>query len=521
MKNVINKGIENGEALRLRCIIVYLFILLSIKKGVLMIRPFGFTSLALLLSLLPTAITVAKDCCIQQKDIPLVIKNSGEYRLEEDIIYDGAGAAITIKADNVKLNLETFSLSLSNVNATGILVKNVSEFVIESDAIKNISSKTQNGNAIHIVNSRKGLLANLLTVNNFNGLFIENSSDILVQDSEFFTSNNAGALVSGSTNITFVTCVFANCGNGLKFSGANQDCALVNSAFPSATFSNLLVQQMNGMFVENCSFTNVGGAPTKLNLVQFGDADPAQLCNDVIFKNCTLVNRPAHTPTLGNTAPEGLGIYQGSGFLVEDCVVDIDNTNQDPAADLSCYHVSNPGLGVSGTTASNVVFRNCIAQGPATDGFYPDVSSSGVVIENCFATDAQKDGIFVAGTSACTVQNNTVVNNGTNGIFVGETSVANAVNNNVVSGNGFNPIVSSLPPFGNGISIASDSSLNTVQRNEVFNNAVNGVDDQGTGNRIFYNTAYANVNKNYNAATDVIVVSAPGAPSKAAENISA
>jgi parallel beta-helix repeat protein len=458
---------------------------------------------------------------ISQSDIPFVIEESGEYNLIENIHYDKSDSAITIKkANNVTLNFNNFSLKLSNHKSTGVLVKKSSEFTITGDAIKNVSSRMQKSNGITIEKSNNGLIQNVFTINNRNGLSIDDSSGITVQNSTFSHATKSGALVEHSTDIAFDDCVFADSHNGLTLSGANKDIVLTNSAFPSASFSNLNVQQVDGMMVDNCSFTNRGGSSKKPNLVQFGDANPEQLANDVIFRNCTIINRASETQS-DNPAPEGLGIYQGSGFIVDFCVIDIDNTNQDPAADLSGIHISNPGLGVNGTVASNVIIRNSIIQGPATDGLYPDVGTSGVLIENNLVSGALKDGIFLAGTTGATVIGNTVINNGTNGIFVGETSTSNAIIGNVVNGNGFNPINSSLPPVGNGIAIASDSSTNTVQGNTVFNNAVNGIDDEGTNNQIFGNTAYANASNNYHSATDTITISSSGSAALVGTNISA
>jgi hypothetical protein len=93
--------------------------------------------------------------------------------------------------------------------------------------------------------------------------------------------------------------------------------------------------------------------------------------------------------------------------------------------------------------------------------------------------------------------------------------------NNIVSSNGATPIVSSLLPFGNGISIASDSSSNLFQGNSLFNNATDGLNDQGTGNRIFSNTAYGNGANNYVSATDTIVIVVPGGTATAGANLSA
>ncbi|MFI5343412.1 MAG: right-handed parallel beta-helix repeat-containing protein [Chlamydiales bacterium] len=418
-----------------------------------------------------------------------MINQSGEYCLREDVVYNGHDSAITIKVSDVKLKLNTFSITLTQADATGIRATGVSEIVIESDAIKNTNPTNQTGLGIHLLDTNKVLIQNILTRNHFNGLLIAFSTDVQVLDSQFLNPQNAGAFVAASKNVTFDRCVFAGSGNnGLFFTGPNRDCSLLNCEFPDAEFSNLLVQQINGMIVENCSFTNNGGDSGKPNLVQFGDVFVSdQVANDVIFQNCTIVNRP---PPGGNTAPEGLGLYNVSGFLVDSCIIDIDNTGQPQEKDLSNIHIGN-GSGIQ--VGTNVTIRNTIVQGPATDGFYPDIGSTFIVIEDCLASGALKDGIFLAGTTSSTVQNCTVTNNGTNGIFLGEISPSNAIINNVITNNGFNPITPitdpSLPPTGNGLGIASDSSFNLIQGNKIFNNAIN-IQDEGFHNVFIDNTIF-------------------------------
>lgn len=455
---------------------------------------------------------------IDQASIPFAITAPGQYNVVEELTYGGAGNAITISSNQVALNLNSFSITLSKNKAVGIRATQVSDLSISNGAIINSKSHTKKGSGIHLSGTNNVIINNINTVNNRNGLFIKESHNVHVIDSSFFHATKCDAFAKESKRVTFDSCTFTDGNNGLKLGGDNREFTVINCAFPNSKFSNLLVQEVDGMIIENCLFTNRDDNAAKANLVQFGDAKPSQICTNVIMRNCTIVNRPESG---GNTAPEGLGIYQGSGFLVDSCVIDIDNTNQDPAADLSGIHISNPGLGANGTIASNVIISNCVVQGPATDGIYPDVGTSNVLIENCLVSGASKDGIFLAGTSACTVSNNTVVNNGTNGIFLGETSVSNSIINNTVNSNGANPIISSIPPFGNGISIASDSSLNLVQGNTAFNNTTDGINDQGTNNRIFSNTAYANGSNNYVAATDTIITSIPGSATLTAANISA
>lgn len=426
---------------------------------------------------------------ITQKKIPLVIKCSGEYVLIENVSFKGNGNAITIAANDVKLRLNNFSIKVKKASGTAIFAENVSEIVIENDAIFNSATTNQTGNGIQLVNVTKALISNVFTRGNFFGLLIQNSSDVQILNSEFLNAVQAGASVSTSTNVVFNNCVFAgSANNGLVFNGANQDCSVLNCEFPNAQFTNLLVQQINGMFVDNCSFTNTGGDPGKGNLVQFGDTNtPDQVANDVIFSNCTIRNRPAPG---GNTNPEGLGLYNVSGVLVDSCVIDIDNTGTAQEFDLSGIHIGN-GSGVQ--VGTNVMIRNTIVQGPSMDGFYPDVGSSNIVIDSCLASGALKDGIFVAGTKSCTVQNCTVADNGTNGIFIGEASTLAAIINNVVTNNGFDiitPITDpSIPPTGTGIGISADSSINLVQENQIFGNATNH-SDFGFGNVFLDNTEF-------------------------------
>ncbi len=422
---------------------------------------------------------------ICQEDIPVVIRKSGEYVLNKSIHFNNLGSAITIRADNVKLNLRNSSIFLGHAGATGITVQDASEVIIEGDKIINKSHHPQTGNGIALVNANDVIIKKILTENNFNGLFISNSSDVSVFQSEFLSPVNAGAKIVASTDVLFDACDFTGSANaGALFTGENQDCRITNCDFPDAAFTNLLVQQCSGMMVDGCSFTNLGGDSEKSNLVQFGDVD-SQIVNDAIFKNCTIVNRSS------NTNPEGLALTNVYGMLIDSCVIDIDNTGQPQEDDRSCIHI---GDGSGDQIGTNITIRNTICQGSATDGFYPDIGSSNIVIDSCLAANALKDGIFLAGTTASVVQNCTVVNNGTNGIFVGEESSNNAILNNVVSKNGFSIITPdtdpSLPPTGTGIGINADSSYNLVQDNQVFSNAIMNIQDDGTNNVLLNNTSF-------------------------------
>lgn len=252
---------------------------------------------------------------ITQKDLPALLDRSGDYSLCTDLIYDGN--AITITANNVKLNLN-HSLTLTNAAANGVVVNGASEVVIENDHIINTSLNPQTGSGIYLLNATHITIENIYTLQNANGLLVQNSRDVQVVHSRFENAGVAGAQVTGSTNVDFADSVFDGNNLGLFFSATNQDCSVTKCKFPSSQSQSLFAQQINGMTIDNCLFSNAFLTPAQpgifQNIVQFGDTD--LFFNNVIIKNSTFVNT-----TNPNTGVEGLGLYNGSGFLVQNYAV--------------------------------------------------------------------------------------------------------------------------------------------------------------------------------------------------------
>jgi Right handed beta helix region/Periplasmic copper-binding protein (NosD) len=431
---------------------------------------------------------------ITQKDLPFVIDRSGEYSLCTDLTYCGAGSAITIIANNVKLNLN-FSLTLTNPGATGVFVNGASEVVIKNDHIVNTSSDLLTGNGIFVLNGTHITIDNIYTLQNGNGLLVQNSRDVQVVHSRFENALVAGAQVAGSTNVDFTNSVFDNNGIGLFFAasaGSNQDCSVSKCKFPSSQSQCLFGQQIAGMNIDNCLFSNafLTPGPDAQNVVQFGDE--GALFNNLIIRNSTFVNT-----TSSNKGVEGLALFNGSGFIVDNCIFNVDNTCQDCSSDLSGVHLGD-GSGV--LVASNGVIRNCVSQGPCVDGYYPDVGVNGIVIENCLAVGCQKVGILGNGICSSAFINNVTMNNNV-GIALDPAS--------------FNNLVQSNKTFNN----SSAFSVGACPHPCIEPGA--GIFDEGVeinNNQIYYNTAFQNdVNYAGNAANAVIL--APGDPAKGGENI--
>ena len=127
---------------------------------------------------------------ITQKDLPALLDRSGDYSLCTDLIYDGN--AITITANNVKLNLN-HSLTLTNAAANGVVVNGASEVVIENDHIINTSLNPQTGSGIYLLNATHITIETLDTLQNANGLLVQNSRDVQVVHSRFENAGVAGA----------------------------------------------------------------------------------------------------------------------------------------------------------------------------------------------------------------------------------------------------------------------------------------------------------------------------------------
>ena len=460
---------------------------------------------------------------IYQKDIPFTATQPGIYRLGQSVTYDGANAAITLAGNNIKLLLDTSTITLTNCQAVGIMINNpqktISEITVESDSISHAHSKkacSKGIMAIFVNNANYVTIKKVSTINNFNGIHIVNSNNVQVLDSQFNNAINGGAYVFSCTNVKFNNCVFNDNGYGILFDAEDQDCSVTNCEFPNSILTNLLAYEVYGLMIDRCSFTNTGDT-NQASLVQLGGPAATQLCTNAIMKNCTLVNG-----AFSNTALEGVVVAHGSNILIDSCCINNNNAGQNINTDLAGIHISNPAIGPKGVVASGVLVKNCVITGPAINGIHVDSGSANCLIENCLVAGAFKDGILLDNTTATTVQNNTVNSNSVNGIALGKGSASNAILNNVVNSNTQSGIflqgaVTGFPA----------TNHNLIQNNQVLSNNGIGINNKGSSlNQIYNNTAFNNGtggSQNYFPTpffpTGPVVVSNPGDPTATAANI--
>ena len=159
------------------------------------------------------------------------------------------------------------------------------------------------------------------------------------------------------------------------------------------------------------------------------------------------------------------------------------------------------GIAISSSN-NNVIEKNTVVHNGPYDGIGLFGTSSGNLIEKNVVTDnnictpvgtrvmCQDDGIRLEhGTTNNTVTKNEVIRNGLDGIAVFNTATDNVITKNVVEGNGFHV---ALHRKGDGIRLFAGANRTLIEKNRVFNNAANGIIVQSQSNQILKNETGGN-----------------------------
>ena len=226
--------------------------------------------------------------------VPVVISQSGKYCVTADLVYPGTGAAITVLADNVTINFHNHDLTLTDGTSTGILVQGVHEFVLENDIIQAVSvCKSPTSVAVHLLDVTKATINNIFTKFTTKGIWIDNSTDVLVEHSHLDshegtvqfvfpspatmagTGNGAGIWVNNSSGVTIDYCTFVgpDCPFdaglttfGLHVEADSTNVILTNSTFGFTQLVLIHALNVNGMLIDHC--VAVASPSSSLNVVQ-------------------------------------------------------------------------------------------------------------------------------------------------------------------------------------------------------------------------------------------------------------
>lgn len=417
--------------------------------------------------------------------VPFTITEDGKYCVNRDLCYDGCEVAITVLASNVNLNFNNHNLTLSNPNATGILIACQSEVFIENDAITYVTRSNVSGSAaIKIVNSEKVSLDNLLIHNAFDGVYAQNSSDIKITktrwtqcfDSDFFTSNCKSVLVD--------------------------DCTSANDYEDFASAGMIFRDNTQGVFLKNLNFYNTDifartgrdAVFENLNLLiddpnyiygalQVGTPNDETPWEQAVIRNSTFnVLQGART----STAAGVVELPRVVGALVEDCVMEGNTGGQEgnPAIILSVGS-NAPGLGQF-SDSHNVRIVNCVIQNQGSSNFAISIDATneapntGIVVDNCTIAGATDANVIVAHTQSSVVKNSNITDGMNSGVFFGEGALACSAIGNTISNN-----------CGAAVALDSNAENNVVKDNTVFNNGDDIIND-GFNNLLLNNTEFAN-----------------------------
>jgi hypothetical protein len=422
------------------------------------------------------AILNAKFPCspsIPISSVPFTITASGKYCVTQDLIFSGAGAAITVLASNVTINFENHSLTLTNPTATGILASGVNELEILNDVIELASPTVPTAitsAAIRLINVIKAHIDNVFTRRTLYGIYATGSEDIIITNSEHRDHPGiliAGVSVSGSG-------IRVESGNGITIDNTTISGTFgapldpnnpvfsigieIRNSSKSVIIKNVNIPLIDlgiGLFsVDNVIIDNTNinlSSFTFFNFIQTGGlGTPA---TNIIVRNSTFVTRN-NPPTM-----DGLALLNGNNAIIENVTIEADSvpdvTQGVPTAGARHIGVSY----VPGLTFNDVQIRNVVVSGPNSDAILVD-SGNNVTFDNINVSGAIVNNVHLNLASNITVKNSDIQSSSQNGVNIEPTSSANVILNNNIRNN-----------LGSGVLVAGNN--NTISSNNFILNGTN------------------------------------------------
>lgn len=432
------------------------------------------------------------------KKVPYTIRKSGKYCLAKNVEYHGNHAAIIVKADNVDLNLSNHSITIT-APSTAILILGA-EVAIHNDGLHYEPKHKGPSSAIgvHVLNTEKVTLDNVFAGGFDNGVLIENSEDVVVQNSRLVSCPGNGINASNSKAVIIRNTSLKDNGQGFLFDEGCKD-SLVSQVFETNAIFGSFVRWIDGLTIED-SFFEINNSNNSFSCLQLGSTVEANAqVHDVIIRNCHFLNRQKIAANSAAAGFDGVLFAAGSNGLLEDCVIDINAPVRPAILDQGFYAYVNGALHISATlpetkapTSSlnriftNLRVSNCVITNPGSNGIITENSTTNITVDSCLIGSSQI-GVNLQGTSAFVLKNSEVQNNTITGVRVGDSSLllpalgstSNTLTGNVISKNG------QL-----GVDLTSSSKYNLVTNNQVFSNSVHNIADSGTNNQVFNNVTF-------------------------------
>ncbi len=432
--------------------------------------------------------------------VPITIQNPGKYCVTKDLTYSGIGAAITVVADNVTINFHNHSLTLTNTDGQGISAQSVSEFTLEDDIIQGTSLfQTESSVALLLNNVSKATIDNIYTLNTTKGIQIIDSSDVIIKNSLVRAhtgtydnspiSEGAGIWVENSFGVRIENSSFDgaqteeeinDASTGLYVLGTSQNVIIANSLLQDWPIA-IIAENVSSMTIDNVEA--VAAPFTSLCLCQFGGYGSELQANSLIIKDSTFTQ-----PNL-NRGFDGLLFLNGNTALLQNVVVDTASSFDDgysPAAiHIGC--LDNGGCD-PGASYSNMLADSCLIGGQNDLGLFFE-NAKNCTFTNSQIVDAVSANVYIhgfegIGSYGCQVRDSLIAHavfseGGGYGVYI-EDSNANTIENCQIAENG-----------SVGIYVNAGSSFNHIRGNNVYGGFI-GIDNEGTSNETFFNTACNN-----------------------------
>ncbi len=463
-----------------------------------------------------------------------VINKPGKYVLTENVNSQRPQNAIIVRASDVVIDLNGFTISGKDIAPTGIVVRDAKNVVIKNGALKNFTV-----NGIHINRSREVALQKILVLQNGSptgpnytgGLAIFNTSDVNIRNSNLNGNFHFGLGMSGVSNVNFIRNNVTNTRGfpDTSFFGNSAFGIYVSSEDATGPFS----APSTNLNISDSTIENTTGGDTAFGVfiasLELGP-NPVEPNSNIVVNNC-IINNTKQTnviPTVGTLAPflGGVTVRGAFGVNIKNCIVD--TLTGVATTDSPTSHIVGIELTVSDqATIEGCSVSNVTAIANYVNGIDIEGSGNDITINNCQIYKVINNSVnpnhFAMGyglvkplniPTVDAVGTGTIIQNsiaqrvlGPNGATAAGVLISNetdlVVEDSIFNNNSNGILVADL------LSPTLVSSNNLIKRNIVDGNTLYGISDTTTANNAYYgNSARSNGSANYSglpAGTPIVV----------------
>jgi hypothetical protein len=368
--------------------------------------------------------------CANDITTSCTITQSGNYRLANDIT-----GPIVIAADNVYLSLENYAISSNNY---GIIIENQENIQITNGIIQNNSQA-----GIFVVSCTHISLESIDFLSNVTALFVQESVEIIIQES-LFTKNTSDAIIflQSTNNVTIKkaqaiwniisqsgACIYCNQTNNITIdtlyannNTANNDSTILRSAMAE------------DISIINSYFDNNVGSDL---ITEFDDCSNIELKNCQMFDNITDLGIMLFLTTTGISIDDVkissnvcqsyvLNSYDCHDFRVENTTIRenvsltcCEHTDSNNIIYQNCKLLSNQATNIlQFSNGTNNTINGCELNSNASPTtlnaiLYEAIENSATINSLIYSNKATNacTGILFDDCTNCTMQNNIVSNN--------------------------------------------------------------------------------------------------------------